>query len=110
MAEKLINIEQIDMDLIDAINPFQKAYEILSKSVTADVLQTIHGALKAATISMTEEEAVSSWPHIQAFKRDRGHAPSLVSPNPVERRWAEALAWIQAKKRERLTTGPAGQA
>jgi hypothetical protein len=60
MAERLINIDDIDMDLIDSINPFQKAYEILSKSVTEEILRTIHGAITSAKISMTEQEAVSS--------------------------------------------------
>lgn len=102
MAERLINIDDIDMELIDSINPFQKAYEILSKSVTEDVLRTIHGAIVSTKISMTEQEAVASWPRIQAFRRERGVPPSLVSPNPIERRLAEALAWIQAKKREQM--------
>lgn len=101
LAERLINIDQLDMDLIDSINPFQKAYEVLSKTVTEDVLRTIHGAIVSTTISMTEQEAVASWPRILAFKKDKGIPPSLVSPNPVERRLAEALAWLQAKKRER---------
>lgn len=101
MAERLINLDQLDMDLIDSINPFQKAYEILSKSVDEEVLRTIHGAIVSTTIAMTEQEAVACWPRILQFKRDRGTAPSLVSPNPVERRLAEALAWLQAKKRER---------
>lgn len=104
MAERLINIDEIDMDLIDSINPFQKAYEILSKSVTEEVLRTIHGAIASTKISMTEQEAVSSWPRIQAFKKEKGVPPSLVSPNPIERRLAEALAWLQAKKRERART------
>ncbi|MBR0796866.1 DEAD/DEAH box helicase [Bradyrhizobium jicamae] len=104
MAERLINIDQLDMDLIDSINPFQKAYEILSKSVTEEVLRTIHAAVASTKISMTEQEAVSSWPRIQAFKKEKGVPPSLVSPNPIERRLAEALAWLQAKKRERAKT------
>lgn len=101
MAERLINIDEIDMDLIDSINPFQKAYEILSKSVTEEILRTIHNAIASNKISMTEQEAISSWPRIQAFKREKSVPPSLVSPNPIERRLAEALAWLQAKKRER---------
>lgn len=106
MAERFINIDDLDMDLIDSINPFQKAYEILSKAVTEDVLRTIHSAIASTTIAMTEQEAVSAWPRIQAFKRERGVAPSLVSPNPIERRLAEALAWLQARKREQGRTAP----
>lgn len=102
MAEKLINIDDINIDLIDSINPFQRAYEILSKSVTADVLKTIHGAITSTKITMSEEEAVSLYPRIKAFKAEKGIEPSLVSPNPLERRMAEALAWIRDAKRRKM--------
>lgn len=102
MAEKLINIDEISIDLIDSINPFQRAYEILSKSVTADVLKTIHGAITSTKVAMSEEEAVSLYPRIKAFVAEKKVEPSLVSPNPLERRMAEALAWIREAKRRRM--------
>lgn len=102
MAEKLINIDEISIDLIDSINPFQRAYEILSKSVTADVLKTIHGAITSTKVAMSEEEAVSLYPRIKAFVAEKKVEPSLVSQNPLERRMAEALAWIREAKRRRM--------
>lgn len=102
MAERLINIDEIDIDLIDSINPFQRAYEILSKSVTADVLKTIHGAITSTKVAMSEEEAVSLYPRIKAFVAEKKVEPSLVSPNPLERRMAEALAWIRDAKRRKM--------
>ena len=47
MADKFINVKDLDIDLIDSVNPFQLAYEIMSKSVDADVLKRIHGAITA---------------------------------------------------------------
>jgi hypothetical protein len=105
MAEKLINIDELSIDLIDSINPFQRAYEILSKAVTADVLRTIHGAIATTKVAMSEEEAVALFPRIKAFTADRGHEPSLTSVNPLERRMAEALAWIRDAKRKRMAAG-----
>ena len=102
MAEKLVNIDELTIDLIDSINPFQRAYEIMSKSVTADVLKTIHGAIAMTKISMTEEEAVALYPRIKVFKTERGHEPNLTSPNPLERRMAEALAWLREAKRKKM--------
>jgi superfamily II DNA or RNA helicase len=104
MAERLINIDEITIDLIDSINPFQRAYEILSKSVTADVLRTIHSAITSTKVSMSEEEAVSLYPRIKAFKIEKGVEPNLVSPNPLERRMAEALAWLREAKRRKMAT------
>ena len=108
MAEKLINIDEISIDLIDSINPFQRAYEILSKSVTADVLKTIHGAITSTKVAMSEEEAVSLYPRIKAFVAEKKFEPSLVSPNPLERRMAEALAWIREAKRRKMAAAQAG--
>lgn len=108
MAEKLINIDEISIDLIDSINPFQRAYEILSKSVTADVLKTIHGAITSTKVAMSEEEAVSLYPRIKAFVAEKTVEPSLVSLNPLERRMAEALAWIREAKRRRMAAAQGG--
>lgn len=104
MAEKLVNIDELTIDLIDSINPFQRAYEIMSKSVTADVLRTIHGAIAMTKVAMSEEEAVALYPRIKAFNTERGHEPSLTSPNPLERRMAEALAWLREAKRKKMSS------
>jgi len=110
MAERLINIDELSIDMIDRVNPFQRAYEIMSKSVTADVLRTIHGAIAMTKVSMSEEEAVTLFPRIKAFKAERGVEPSLNSVNPLERRMAEALAWIRDAKRKRMAEAAASQA
>jgi hypothetical protein len=102
MAEKLVNIDELTIDLIDSINPFQRAYEIMSKAVTADVLKTIHGAIAMTKVAMSEEEAMALFPRIKTFKDERGHEPSLTAANPLERRMAEALAWLREAKRKRM--------
>ncbi|OYX98041.1 MAG: hypothetical protein B7Y80_16830 [Hyphomicrobium sp. 32-62-53] len=108
MADKFINVRDLDIDLIDSINPFQLAYEIMSKSVDADVLKRIHGAITARRIQMTEEEALALWPRIKSFTETHNREPSLVAQNPMERRLAEALEWIRARKRERMRDQQAG--
>jgi hypothetical protein len=101
MAEQFINIDDLDVNLIDSINPFQRAYEILSRSVTADILKRIHEAITATKIAMTEEEAVLLWPRIKSFTEDHQREPSLTSPNPMEKRMAEALAFVREVARRR---------
>lgn len=108
MADKFINVKDLDIDLIDSINPFQLAYEIMSKSVDADVLKRIHGAITARRIQMTEEEAVALWPRIKSFNETHGREPSLAAQNPMERRLAEALEWVRAKKREQMRAQHSG--
>jgi hypothetical protein len=70
--------------------------------VTADVLTTIHGAITSVKIAMTEEEAVALYSRIKDFVKEHKIEPSLVTPNPLERRMAEALAWIRDAKRRKM--------
>src|ERR1700686_710831 len=109
MADKFINVKDLDIDLIDSINPFQLAYEIMSKSVDAEVLKRIHGAIISKRIQMSEEEAVALWPRIKGFNETHGREPSLTAQNPMERRLAEALEWMRAKKRVRSRTQQSGK-
>lgn len=51
---------------------------------------------------MSEEEAVSLYPRIKAFVAEKKVEPSLVGSNPLERRMAEALAWIRDAKRRKM--------
>jgi hypothetical protein len=107
MAEKFININELTIDLIERISPFQRAYEIMSKSVTAEVLKTIHSAITAIKIPIEEDEALMLYPKIQEFTREKGHEPNLNSPNPMEKRMAEVLSWLRAQRRARMNNGNA---
>jgi hypothetical protein len=67
MAGKFVNIDEIHIDLIDRVNPFQKAFEILSKSVTTNVLRIIQETIEATRITMDFEEAKILWPKVLEF-------------------------------------------
>lgn len=101
MARRFINIDDLNIDLIDSVNPFQRAYEVMSKAVTAGVLERIHSSIKATRIAMTAEEAITLYPRIREFQQKNGALPSMNSPNPMERRMAEAIVWLQNEKTKR---------
>ena len=101
MAAKL-DVNDLDMDLIDQINPFQSAYEILSKSVDANMLERIHETIRARDIKMSEKEAVASYIEIQKFTSTNGREPSINSGNEGEKRLAKALIWLRDAKRKKL--------
>jgi len=103
MADKFVNIDEINIDLIDSVNPFQKAFEILSKAVTTQVLRVIQEAIAATRIDVTEEEAELLWPKINLFYELHGRKPDINSRNEQEKRMAEVLAYLQRKKREDLS-------
>lgn len=101
MADKFVKIEDININLIDSINPFQKAFEIMSKSVDTKVLKTISDVIAASKLEVTEEEAIQAVPKIKAFVQMNGRRPDHRSDEPTERRLGEITLWLQAKKRER---------
>jgi hypothetical protein len=105
MADKFVNIDDINIDLIDRINPFQKAFEILSKSVTTKVLKIIQDTIQATRFTMDFEEAAILWPQITEFKKLYNKVPSLTSNNPLERRMAECIIYLKEEKRKRLANG-----
>jgi hypothetical protein len=100
MAAQFINIDDLNIDLIDRINPFQHAFEVLSKSVTARVLKLIQETIEATRITMTDEEAILLWPKVKLFKTANGREPILHAVDPLESRLAEAVAYLKQKRRE----------
>lgn len=105
MGEKFVNIDLINIDLIDSINPFQKAFEILSKSVTTKVLKIIQDTIQATRFTMDYEEAAILWDKIKEFKKLYNKEPSLNSNDPLERRMAECIIYLKEEKRKRLANG-----
>jgi hypothetical protein len=100
MADKFINIDELEIDLIDRINPFQKAFEVLSKNVTTNVLKLIQEAIESTRIEMTEEEALLLWPMVKAFVREKGREPELKDHDLQERRLAECLLYLKDQRRK----------
>lgn len=105
MAGSFVNIDDIHIDLIDTINPFQKAFEILSKNVTTSVLKAIQDTINVTRIEMTEEEAIASWEGIKRWKANTGQAPDINSFDPKEQRLAQALLFLQDAKRKQKQNG-----
>lgn len=100
MADKFINIDELHIDLIDTINPFQKAFEILSKSLTTKVFKIIQETIESGRVQMSDEEAILLWPKIKDFVKARGREPNLNSIDPLERRMADALVYLKAQRRQ----------
>lgn len=102
VGERFINIEKLDFDLISSINPFQGAYEILSKSINASMLKTIQDVVTSNHSGVSEEEALLLWPNVQEFRKKYGKPPSIQANDPYERRLGEVLAFVRRKIAENL--------
>jgi len=101
MADKFINLDDLNIDLINSINPFQQAFEILSKQVTTGVLKLIQEAIYATRIKMDFEEASILWPKIQKFIKEHAKEPNLNSIDEKEKRMAECIIYLKEEKRKR---------
>lgn len=100
--KRLINVDDLNMDLVESVNPFQGAYEILSKSVDAPLLKNIQDHVVAKQGAVTDEEAVILWEDVKKFKQEHGRAPSPTAGDPFEKRLGEVLAFVRKKKAQKL--------
>lgn len=101
MAEKFVNIDDISINLIDSVNPFQRAFEVMSKSVTPSVLRIISDAIAATRVEITEEEALALFPKIQQWAKVNGRRPDRRSEDTTEKRYADVLVFLQRLKQRR---------
>ena len=101
MGDKFINLDDLNIDLINSINPFQRAFEILSKQVTTGVLKLIQESIEATRIKMDFEEASILWPKIQEFIKKYAKEPDLNSSDGKEKRMAECIIYLKEEKRKR---------
>ncbi len=93
-----MDVKDLDIDLIDSINPFGEAYSILSKAMNEERLREVQAIIEARRIAITPAEAKGLAARAVMFKKDRGRLPSLTAADPWERRMAEgAKAFMRFK-------------
>jgi hypothetical protein len=93
-----MDVRELDIDLIDRINPFGEAYAILAKTMSEDSLKQVAAVIAAKRTSLTPEEAKELAVRAFRFKKERGRLPSLTSQDAWERRMAEgAAAFVRYK-------------
>ena len=95
-----MDVRDLDIDLIDRINPFGEAYAILAKSMSEESLKQVAAVIAAKKVSLTEEEARELVDRAIRFKKERGRLPELTSPDPWEKRMAEGIAFLTRKVAE----------
>lgn len=92
-----MDVRDLDIDLIDSINPFSEAYSILAKSMNEGSLKQVAEIIAGKRINLTMEEARDLAMRALKFKKEKGRLPSLTSPDPWEKRMAEGVAFLQKK-------------
>ena len=95
-----MDVRELDIDLIDQINPFREAYAILAKTMTEESLQQVAAVISAKRVNLTMDEARDLAKRALKFKQERGRLPSITSPDAWEKRMAEGVAFLARMKAE----------
>jgi hypothetical protein len=95
-----LSVTDLDIDLIDRINPFGEAYAILAKSMSEERLRQVAEVITAKRITLPLDEARELAKRALRFKQEKGRLPSLTAADPWEKRMAEGLAFLQRKVKE----------
>lgn len=106
IANKFININDLDINLIAGINPFQRAYEVISKSLTPEVLRTIQYSIEdKRSEKLSDEEAILLFTKYLPKWREENPGktkPELTDGDPLARRIAMAIEHLRQLKRNKL--------
>ncbi|WP_260000522.1 DEAD/DEAH box helicase [Leisingera caerulea] len=95
-----LEVKELDIDLIDRINPFGEAYAILAKTMSEESLKQVAAVIAAKKVQLTPDEARDLARRALKFKQERGRLPSLTSQDAWERKMAEGVAFLARMKQE----------
>jgi DEAD-like helicase len=106
IANKFVNLNELDINLIAEINPFQRAYEVVSKSLTPEVLRTIQYVIEdKRSEKLTDEEAILLFTKYLPKWREENPGkttPEITDGDPLARRIAMAIEHLRQIKRNKL--------
>ena len=97
LANRFVNINKLSINLIDSINPFQRAYEVLSKTVDAPTLRIIQDTIAEQKFNLTLEQAIILFkgPLKQYIAEHDGRLPKQDDPDPKVRELAVAFQVVR---------------
>jgi superfamily II DNA or RNA helicase len=91
-VRKFVNVRDLDIDLIDRINPFDAAYAVLAKAMDEKSLRQVQASIAAKKVSIPEDEALELAKRALQFKKERGRLPDINSADAWEKKMAEGVA------------------
>ena len=91
-VRKFVNVRDLDIDLIDRINPFEAAYAVLARTMDEKTLRQVQASIAGKKITLSEEEARELAMRALMFKKERGRLPDINSSDAWEQRMAEGVA------------------
>jgi superfamily II DNA or RNA helicase len=95
-----MDVKELDIDLIDRINPFGEAYAILAKAMNEESLKQVAAIIAGKKATLSVEEARMLAKRAVQFKKEHGRVPSPTAQDPWERKMAEGIAFLARMKAE----------
>ena len=105
MRKYALEVRDLEIDLIDRINPFESAYAILGRAMDENTLRQVQAIIAAKKTPFTLEEARKATVAAVKFKEERGRLPEATSSDGWERHLALRTAAFHKYKREEQAKG-----
>lgn len=87
-----LEVRDLNVDLIDRIDPFEAAYAVIGRSMNEGTLKQVQAIISAKKVKISEAEARDLAKRAVQFKKERGRTPDINSQDPWEKRMAEGVA------------------
>lgn len=100
-----MDVRDLDIDLIDSINPFEAAYSVLARSMDANILKQVQAVISARKVKISPEEARDLAERALRFKKERGRLPDINAQDAWEKRLAEGVAAFARYRAEAASNG-----
>lgn len=100
-----MDVRDLDIDLIDSINPFEAAYSVLARSMDANILKQVQAVISARKVKIPPEEARDLAERALRFKKERGRLPDINAQDAWEKRLAEGVAAFARYRAEAAANG-----
>lgn len=100
-----MDVRDLDIDLIDSINPFEAAYSVLARSMDANILKQVQAVISARKVKISPEEARDLAERALRFKKERGRLPDINTQDAWEKRLAEGVAAFARYRAEAAANG-----
>lgn len=100
-----MDVRDLDIDLIDSINPFEAAYSVLARSMDANILKQVQAVISARKVKISPEEARELAERALRFKKERGRLPDINAQDAWEKRLAEGVAAFARYRAEAAANG-----
>lgn len=102
-GNKLIKVDELSIDLIRQVCPFQEAYKVMSKNLDVPTLKIIQREIDKSKYNFTTEELLVIYPLIKRFVSENQRKPLKDSVDEYERRLAFALVKLNELRNKRGT-------